>query len=126
MCCSPAAENAQETLSTLRFGDRSQRIRNAPTANIFRSAKELELLLAKAEQALAAAEQQALALAAENDQLHALLQVCQAQHMHARAHLPHIRGYACAHYMHKYRTHARARHTLARHWSAPHLEHEDP
>jgi hypothetical protein len=62
------------------FGDRSQRIRNAPTANIFRSAKELELLLARAEKALAQSEQQALGLAAENDQLHALLRVPPPRH----------------------------------------------
>ena len=34
-----------ETLSALRFGDRSQHIRNKPSANIRRSVAELEKLL---------------------------------------------------------------------------------
>ena len=47
---SPAEENYRETLSSLRFGDRTQAVRNAPTANVYRSAEELEKLLAMAEE----------------------------------------------------------------------------
>ncbi len=47
---SPAEENYRETLSSLRFGDRTQSVRNAPTANVYRSAEELEKLLALAEE----------------------------------------------------------------------------
>ena len=49
---SPAEHNHRETLSSLRFGDRTQAVRNAPTANVHRSAEELEKLLEMAEKEL--------------------------------------------------------------------------
>ena len=56
---SPAEENYRETLSSLRFGDRTQSVRNAPTANVFRSAEELEKLLALAEEERKAVQEHA-------------------------------------------------------------------
>eukprot|EP00698_Gefionella_okellyi_P018803 TRINITY_DN567_c0_g1_i4.p1 TRINITY_DN567_c0_g1~~TRINITY_DN567_c0_g1_i4.p1 ORF type:complete len:434 (+),score=85.02 TRINITY_DN567_c0_g1_i4:72-1373(+) len=43
--CSPNSFNAQETLSTLRFGDRSKHIQNVATVNQHRSVEELMNLL---------------------------------------------------------------------------------
>ena len=56
---SPAEENYRETLSSLRFGDRTQSVRNAPTANVYRSAEELEKLLALAEEERTAVQENA-------------------------------------------------------------------
>ena len=47
--CSPSTYNEEETLSTLRFGNRAKTIINRATANVERSAAELKALLAKAE-----------------------------------------------------------------------------
>lgn len=58
---SPAEENYRETLSSLRFGDRTQSVRNAPTANVYRSAEELEKLLALAEEERTAVQEHAKA-----------------------------------------------------------------
>ena len=48
VCCSPATYNVSETLSTLRFGDRSQKVRNEPRKNVRQSPRELVLQLATA------------------------------------------------------------------------------
>ena len=45
--CSPHSWNSKETLSTLRFGDRSKTIQNTPVANEERNIDQLKLLLAK-------------------------------------------------------------------------------
>eukprot|EP00696_Hemimastix_kukwesjijk_P006270 gnl/Hemi2/17943_TR5917_c0_g1_i1.p1 gnl/Hemi2/17943_TR5917_c0_g1~~gnl/Hemi2/17943_TR5917_c0_g1_i1.p1 ORF type:complete len:680 (-),score=149.47 gnl/Hemi2/17943_TR5917_c0_g1_i1:20-2059(-) len=49
ICCSPSSYNAQETLATLRFGDRVKRIQNRPRINQRRTVAELTALLTKAE-----------------------------------------------------------------------------
>eukprot|EP00164_Ancoracysta_twista_P001449 GFYU01001889.1.p1 GENE.GFYU01001889.1~~GFYU01001889.1.p1 ORF type:complete len:697 (-),score=145.93 GFYU01001889.1:152-2242(-) len=46
---SPSPWNATETLSSLKFGARSQRITNAPKANVALSAHQLKLMLREAE-----------------------------------------------------------------------------
>ena len=51
--CSPSTYNEEETLSTLRFGNRAKTIINRATANVERSAAELKALLAKAEAEIA-------------------------------------------------------------------------
>ena len=51
--CSPSSYNEEETLSTLRFGNRAKTIINRATANVERSAAELKALLAKAEAEIA-------------------------------------------------------------------------
>jgi len=48
-CVSASAFNAHETISTLRFGDRSQQIQNTSFKNESRTAAELELLLSQSE-----------------------------------------------------------------------------
>jgi kinesin family protein 5 len=45
--CSPHSWNSKETLSTLRFGDRSKTIQNMPVANEERSIEQLKNLLSK-------------------------------------------------------------------------------
>jgi kinesin family protein 5 len=50
--CSPSSYNANETLSTLRFGSRAKRITNKPKINEQRSVEELTILLQKAENAI--------------------------------------------------------------------------
>merc|ERR1719230_1986825 len=45
--CSPSNFNEQETLSTLRFGQRAKKIKNVVKVNHERSAEELKLLLEK-------------------------------------------------------------------------------
>lgn len=50
ICCSTAAYNAQETLQTLRFGQRASQIKNAPKINKHYSIKELKALLAMEQQ----------------------------------------------------------------------------
>lgn len=47
--CSMCSYNDKETLSTLRFGARAKNIKNKPKINEEKSAKELMLLLEKAE-----------------------------------------------------------------------------
>ena len=49
IAASLCAYNDKETLSTLRFGERAKSIKNKVTANVERSAKELEILLKTAE-----------------------------------------------------------------------------
>jgi len=51
--CSPSNFNEQETLSTLRFGQRAKMIKNVVKVNHERSVEELKLLLERREQALA-------------------------------------------------------------------------
>lgn len=51
--CSPSNFNEQETLSTLRFGQRAKMIKNVVKVNHERSAEELKLLLEKKDFALA-------------------------------------------------------------------------
>lgn len=55
--CSPSIFNEQETMSTLRFGQRAKKIKNVVKVNHERSAEELKLLLEKRDQALAEARQ---------------------------------------------------------------------
>lgn len=50
--CSPSNFNEQETISTLRFGQRAKMIKNVVKVNHERSAEELKLLLEKKELAL--------------------------------------------------------------------------
>ena len=45
--CSPSSYNLQETISSLRFGSKAQRIKTKPQRNEQRSVEELEQLLAK-------------------------------------------------------------------------------
>eukprot|EP00927_Polykrikos_kofoidii_P003487 TRINITY_DN11386_c0_g1_i2.p1 TRINITY_DN11386_c0_g1~~TRINITY_DN11386_c0_g1_i2.p1 ORF type:complete len:639 (+),score=144.50 TRINITY_DN11386_c0_g1_i2:232-2148(+) len=47
--CSPSTFNEQETVSTLRFGQRAKMIKNVVKVNLERSAEELKLLLEKKE-----------------------------------------------------------------------------
>mmetsp|Transcript_19 Transcript_19/g.32 ORF Transcript_19/g.32 Transcript_19/m.32 type:complete len:797 (-) Transcript_19:150-2540(-) len=49
---SPSSFNAQETLSTLRFGSRAKAIQNKAVVNQARTVEELEALLQKAEKAI--------------------------------------------------------------------------
>lgn len=51
--CSPSAFNEQETLSTLRFGQRAKMIKNVVKVNHERSAEELKLLLERKDQIIA-------------------------------------------------------------------------
>jgi kinesin family protein 5 len=51
--CSPSNYNEQETISTLRFGQRAKKIKNVVKVNHERSAEELKLLLEKRDFALA-------------------------------------------------------------------------
>jgi len=46
--CSPSSYNEQETVSTIRFGNRAKNIKNKAKANVEKSAAELKLMLAKA------------------------------------------------------------------------------
>mmetsp|Transcript_7168 Transcript_7168/g.15584 ORF Transcript_7168/g.15584 Transcript_7168/m.15584 type:complete len:682 (+) Transcript_7168:136-2181(+) len=48
--CSPSSFNEQETISTLRFGQRAKMIKNVVKVNLERSAEELKLLLEKKDQ----------------------------------------------------------------------------
>ena len=73
VCCSPSAANVAETLSTLRFGDRSQRITNVARQNVSRSAKELEALLLAAEASLQKTVAAEAVLADENERLRVAL-----------------------------------------------------
>lgn len=50
--CSPSNYNEQETISTLRFGQRAKKIKNVVKVNHERSAEELKLLLEKRDYAL--------------------------------------------------------------------------
>jgi len=52
VACSPHSFNANETISTLRFGTRAKTIENKVTVNQVRSVEELEELLARAERAI--------------------------------------------------------------------------
>lgn len=47
--CSPSSFNEEETISTLRFGQRAKKIKNKPKINKEYSIEELKLLLEKAE-----------------------------------------------------------------------------
>lgn len=48
LCCSSNSYNAGETLSTLRFGDRANRIQNKPVVNQVESIEEVKKMLAAA------------------------------------------------------------------------------
>lgn len=50
--CSPASYNDEETLSTLRFGERAQMIRNKPVVNADMSREELKALLQESREAM--------------------------------------------------------------------------
>jgi kinesin family protein 5 len=60
--CSPSSYNANETLSTLRFGSRAKSIMNKPKINEQRSVEELSQLLHKAENAIDMQQSYILAL----------------------------------------------------------------
>merc|ERR1719216_558255 len=60
--CSPSNFNEQETLSTLRFGQRAKMIKNVVKVNHERSAEELKLLLEKKDLALSELRGRAAAL----------------------------------------------------------------
>jgi len=60
--CSPSTYNANETLSTLRFGSRAKSIMNKPKINEQRSVEELSQLLHKAENAIDMQQSYILAL----------------------------------------------------------------
>ena len=60
--CSPSSYNANETLSTLRFGSRAKTITNKPKINEQRSVEELSQLLQKAENAIDMQQSYILAL----------------------------------------------------------------
>jgi hypothetical protein len=64
-CCSPAAAHVEETLSTLRFGDRAATIQNAAVARVQRTPEEMEARLAQLEEALGAARADNFALQQE-------------------------------------------------------------
>jgi len=51
--CSPSIYNAEETLSTLRFGVRAKRIKNTPKVNAEKSIQEYKDLLAEADKKIA-------------------------------------------------------------------------
>eukprot|EP00929_Paragymnodinium_shiwhaense_P119403 TRINITY_DN912_c0_g2_i1.p1 TRINITY_DN912_c0_g2~~TRINITY_DN912_c0_g2_i1.p1 ORF type:complete len:781 (+),score=184.31 TRINITY_DN912_c0_g2_i1:187-2529(+) len=50
--CSPSVSNEQETISTLRFGQRAKMIKNVVKVNHERSAEELKILLDRREQVI--------------------------------------------------------------------------
>eukprot|EP00049_Salpingoeca_infusionum_P023452 m.12185 g.12185 ORF g.12185 m.12185 type:complete len:965 (+) comp5809_c0_seq1:393-3287(+) len=52
ICCSPSSYNEQETISTLRFGQRAKKIKNKAVINVQYSAEELEKQLAIAKRDL--------------------------------------------------------------------------
>mmetsp|Transcript_57268 Transcript_57268/g.150719 ORF Transcript_57268/g.150719 Transcript_57268/m.150719 type:complete len:727 (-) Transcript_57268:56-2236(-) len=57
--CSPSNFNEQETISTLRFGQRAKMIKNVVKVNLERSAEELKLLLDKRDHQLEAVRRSA-------------------------------------------------------------------
>ena len=65
VACSPSSFNANETISTLRFGTRAKSIENKVTVNQVRSIEELEDLLSKAERALDAQQAHIVSLTAQ-------------------------------------------------------------
>eukprot|EP00656_Telonema_subtile_P054073 TRINITY_DN7973_c0_g1_i20.p1 TRINITY_DN7973_c0_g1~~TRINITY_DN7973_c0_g1_i20.p1 ORF type:complete len:587 (+),score=99.97 TRINITY_DN7973_c0_g1_i20:122-1882(+) len=64
--CSPSDYNERETLSTLRFGDRTKRVTNRAVANVYRSREELEAMVRVHETVI---EQQRLRIAMLESQL---------------------------------------------------------
>ncbi|KAK2948747.1 putative Kinesin heavy chain [Blattamonas nauphoetae] len=52
VCASGSSTNAQETLSTLRFGERAKKVRNSVTVNEEKSPQELKRMLERAEEEL--------------------------------------------------------------------------
>lgn len=84
--------NDKETLSTLRFGERAKSIKNKATANVVRSAKELQMLLDTAEERLNKYEElfrnmekgvplQSLGLTSEIDKFNKYTQTELARHL---------------------------------------------
>ncbi|KAJ0406057.1 hypothetical protein ATCC90586_002939 [Pythium insidiosum] len=70
VCASCSSYNAEETLSTLRFGSRAKNIKNKPKVNEERTVAEYKQLLQDREQLIAALQQQLHALSsAEPDAL---------------------------------------------------------
>jgi len=65
---SPSSFNANETLSTIRFGLRAKAIENKVTVNATRSVEELEQLLARAEKAIDVQSAHILTLTAKLDE----------------------------------------------------------
>jgi septal ring factor EnvC (AmiA/AmiB activator) len=68
---SPSSFNANETVSTLRFGMRAKSIENKVTVNQTRSVEELESLLVRAEKAIDAQTSHIIALSTQLQALHA-------------------------------------------------------
>lgn len=64
VACSPHSYNANETISTLRFGTRAKTIENKVTVNQVRSVEELEELLARAERAIDTQQAHIMSMAA--------------------------------------------------------------
>jgi kinesin family protein 5 len=68
---SPSSFNANETVSTLRFGMRAKSIENKVTVNQTRSVEELESLLVRAEKAIDAQTSHIISLSTQLQALHA-------------------------------------------------------
>lgn len=64
VACSPSSYNANETVSTLRFGTRAKSIENKVIINQVRSVEELEELLVRAERAIDAQQAHIMSMAA--------------------------------------------------------------
>ena len=67
LCCSPDLSNIEETLSTLRFGNSAKNIKNQVKVNVRRSAQELEYMVKRLQEELAAERKQVEALRSEID-----------------------------------------------------------
>lgn len=67
LCCSPDLSNIEETLSTLRFGKSAKNIKNQVKVNVRRSAQELEYMVKRLQEELAAERKQVEALRSEID-----------------------------------------------------------
>ena len=67
LCCSPDLSNIEETLSTLRFGKSAKNIKNQVKVNVRRSAQELEFMVKRLQEELAAERKQVEALRSEID-----------------------------------------------------------
>lgn len=65
VCASCSSYNADETLSTLRFGARAKHIKNKPTVNEERTVAEYKVLVANKDKRIAALEAQLLELRGE-------------------------------------------------------------
>lgn len=68
VCASSSSYNADETVSTLRFGARAKNIKNKPTVNEERTVAEFKVLVAEKDKRIAVLEAQLLELRGENGQ----------------------------------------------------------